>query len=62
MIEDADKRVQDFINATFDRLMIREKFKWEHARRASAQRLRNDGRERKHGKAQGVGVGVRAHG
>lgn len=36
----------------FDRAMIRERFKWEHARRSMAQRLRNDGREQRKWKTQ----------
>jgi hypothetical protein len=31
----------------YDRAMIRERFKWEFARRSMAQRLRNDGREKR---------------
>ena len=46
----ADKLVQSLINEKHDRLQIRNRFTFEHARRASAQRLRNDGREKRHGK------------
>lgn len=46
-LREADKRVQSLIDDKRDRLMIRNRFTWEHARRASAQRLRNDKREQK---------------
>jgi hypothetical protein len=46
-IREADKRVQSIIDERRDRLMIRNKFTFEHARRASAQRLRNDKREQR---------------
>lgn len=55
----ADERVQALIDEHADRLVIRNRFAWEYARRSFGQRLRNDGRERKHGKAQGMGVGAR---
>ena len=55
-------RVQSLINERADRLHIKNRFTWEYARRSIGQRLRNDGRERKHGQTQGVGSGVRAHG
>jgi hypothetical protein len=49
-IREADKRIQARIDERFDRLMIRNRFTFEHARRSMSQRLRNDGREKRHGK------------
>ena len=43
----ASKRVQSLIDERHDRLQIRNRFVYEHARRSMAQRLRNDGREQK---------------
>ena len=49
-IAEADKRIQARIDERFDRLMIRNRFTFEHARRSMSQRLRNDGREKRRGK------------
>ena len=49
-IQEANMRVQSLINERHDRLQIRNRFTFEHARRSMAQRLRNDGREKRHGK------------
>jgi len=46
-IKEADARVQALINERYDRLMIRNRFIFQHARRFFGQRLRNDRRERK---------------
>ena len=46
-IREADKRIQALIDDRFDRLIIRNKFTFEYARRSMYQRLRNDGRERR---------------
>ena len=46
-LSEADKRVQTLIDERHDRLQIRNRFAFEHMRRANGQRLRNDGRERK---------------
>lgn len=43
----ADRIVQNFINADYDRKMIRNRLAWEYLKRSQAQRLRNDGRERR---------------
>jgi hypothetical protein len=49
-IAEASKRIQARIDERFDRLMIRNRFTFEHARRSMSQRLRNDGREKRRGK------------
>ena len=46
-IKDADKRIQALIDDRFDRLIIRNKFTFEYARRSMYQRLRNDKREQR---------------
>jgi hypothetical protein len=46
-IAEADKRIQARIDERFDRLMIRNRFTFEHARRSMSQRLRNDKREQR---------------
>lgn len=43
----ADRVVQSLIDERHDRLQIRNRFAFEHARRANGQRLRNDGREKR---------------
>jgi hypothetical protein len=43
----ADRIVQAVINSNFDRDMLRNRLAWESLKRSQAQRLRNDGRERK---------------
>lgn len=47
-ITEADRIVQSLIDERHDRLQIRNRFAFEHARRANGQRLRNDGRERRY--------------
>jgi len=54
--------VQRVIDEQYDRIRIRERFKWEHARRSDGQRwryLREQLLGKANGKAQGVGTGVR---
>ena len=52
-------RTQAVIDAKYDRIMASQRFQWAYARRSMAQRLRNDKREQRYGKTQGVGIGVR---
>lgn len=47
-IAEASRRVQALIDERHDRLQIRNRFAFEHMRRANGQRLRNDGREKRH--------------
>lgn len=49
-IQAASQRVQSLINEKHDRLQIRNRFAFEHARRSMAQRLRHDKREQRRGK------------
>ena len=46
-IAEASQRVQALIDERHDRLQIRNRFAFEHMRRANGQRLRNDKREQK---------------
>ena len=43
----ADRIVQNFIDADYDRKMIRNRLAWLYLKRSQAQRLRNDKREQK---------------
>ena len=47
VIREAAQRLKAQTDEHFDRLMIRNKFIFEHARRSSAARLRHDGREQR---------------
>lgn len=46
-IQEASQRIQSLIDERHDRLQIRNRFAFEHMRRANGQRLRNDGREKR---------------
>ena len=46
----ADRAIQAVIDTNYDRNMLRNRLAWEYLKRSQAQRLRNDGREKRRGK------------
>jgi hypothetical protein len=51
-IEATSRRLSEQTAERADRLLIRNKFIWEYARRSMAQRLRNDKREQRKWKSR----------
>jgi len=47
----ADRFVQSVIDTNYDRDMLRNRLAWEYLKRSQAQRLRNDGREKRQWKS-----------